>query len=318
MLQVQTPAAAMAAAGLDGHRSIPVADAVQSSMHLQTLARQGTYLELRLRKGARWEKAFYEDVDAAAQAAQRFKDGADIYVGVLPRTHAKYGGDALPEHGSVVWCEADTEAATARVMSFAPAAPLLVRSSPGKVHAYWFLRQPIPLEYIERANKRLAYHLGCDPRATNAGRILRVAGTINHKPTGGRVAITRCEMYDNVTAAALVGHLSDPAPPQPIVVRNPRPPLPPDADTDRLREVPAREYIAAISGIEVYRDKAWCPFCTEKEDAPSLSTGGPRGELYLCFGCEAAGDVFRYAATRWGLDEASDFKIIKTKLKELL
>lgn len=318
MIQVQTPARAAALAGLDGQTSIPVTDAVQSSMHLQVLARRDAYLELRLRKGTRWEKVFFEDVDAAAAAAQRFKDESDVYVGVLPRTHAKFGGDALPEHANVVWCEADTEAALTRALSFTPAAPLVIRSSPGKGHFYWFLRQAIPLVYIEQANKRLAYHLGCDPRATNAGRILRVAGTTNHKPTGGRVAITRCESYDNIPAAAIVGNLPDPAPAK-AMTPPPRPAMPPDADTDHLRTIPARVYIERLSGREVLHGMAQCPFhAGGQERTPSCSVGGPQDELFLCFGCDTGGDIFRFASLLWGMDERSQFPAIKTKLKECL
>jgi hypothetical protein len=302
-------------AGLGSQGSIPLDDAAQSRLHLAALQQPGTYLELRYRRDGKWQKAFFQDAATAAEQAQRWKDTADVYVGVLPRTHGGYGGDALPDHGRWMWCEADNEMALTRAMQFTPAAPLVVRSSPGKAHFYWPLDTHIPLEYVERGNKRLAFHLGCDPKATNAGRILRVAGTVNHKPTGGRVAITRFETTDNVSAAALVGELPDPAPPKPIQVA--RTPLPPDADTEHLKTIPARVYIPALTGVEVYRDKACCPF--HEDRSPSLSVGGPHDELWICFGaCDTGGDIFKAAALAWGLDVKTDFKQIKTKLKEML
>jgi hypothetical protein len=307
----------MSVAGLGGQVSIDLDDAAQSRLHLGVLARPNAYIELRARANGEWRKAFFESVAEAAAMAQKAKDVADVYVGVLPRTHAGYGGDALFEYGDVMWCEADNETALSRAMNFTPAAPLVVRSSPGKGHFYWFLDKLIPLDFIERGNKRLAHHLGCDPRATNAGRILRVAGTVNHKPTGGRVAITRYETTDNVSAAALVGNLPDPAPPKPLAVA--RTPLPPDADTESLRNIPARVYIERLTGRDVLHGMARCPFHSGgNERTPSLSVGGPAEELFLCFGCDIGGDVFRFASLLWGLDEKRDFVQIKTKLKEML
>jgi hypothetical protein len=322
-LSVQTPAAARSAAGLGGQTSIPLGDPQQSHLHLAALHRPGSLIELRVRADGRWAKHFHDGPRPAAVQAQHLKAGADVYVGVLPRIEAKQGGDALPTHASVMWCEADTEAALVRAMDYTPHAHIVVRSSPGKAHFYWLLNRDIPLEYIERGNKRLAHYLGCDPKATNAGRILRVAGTRNHKRSEPqRVAITRWETHNNVAAGALVGHLEDPAPPQPLTavatrVRNVG--LPQDADTEALRAVPAREYIPILSGREVLRGFAQCPWHKGgQERTPSLSVGGPREELFLCFGCDKGGDVFTFAARMWGLDERRDFVALKQRLKETL
>jgi hypothetical protein len=322
-LSAQTPAAARAAAGLGGQTSIDLGDPQQSHLHLAALWRPGTLIELRVRADGRWAKHFHDGPRPAGIQAQRLKTGADVYVGVLPRTEAKQGGDALPTHANVIWCEADSEAALVRAMDYTPHAHIVVRSSPGKAHFYWLLNRDIPLEYIERGNKRLAHHLGCDPRATNAGRILRVAGTRNHKRgEAQRVAITRFETHNNVTAAGLVGELCDPAPPQAltaVVAKVCNVGLPSDADTEALRAVPAREYIPLLTGREVLRGFAQCPFHKGgQERTPSLSVGGPNDTLWLCFGCDEGGDVFTMAARMWGLREREDFPTIKTKLKEIL
>lgn len=323
MSSVQTPAAARAAAGLGGQGSIPLDDPAQSHLHLAALQRPDVRLELRIHEDGRWSKSFPTSARLGAIQAQQVKHSADVYVGVLPRTGTGYGGDSLPEWGDVVWAEADTEAALVRALDFTPRAPLIIRSSPGKAHFYWFLSTPIPLEYVERANKRLAHHLGCDPRATNAGRILRVAGTKNHKreePT--RVAITRFEPAPNVVARALVGELPDPRPPQPltaVAARARNLGLPRDADTDELRSVPARVYIPALTGRDVYHGLCRCPFHKGGDErTPSLSVGGPNEELWLCFGCDEGGDVFSFAARLWGLDARNDFPALKERLKAAL
>jgi len=319
-LSVQTPVAARAAAGLGGSTSIPLGDPQQSHLHLAALWRPGVLLEIRARKTFMF-KHFCETPREAALHAQRLKADHDVYIGVVPRVGR--GRDELPTHANVMWCEADTEAALVRAMDYTPHAHVVVRSSPGKAHFYWLLNRDIPLEYIERGNKRLADYLGCDPKATNAGRILRVAGTRNHKRgNADRVAITRFETHNNVAAAELVASLSDPRPPRPLTavatrVRNVG--LPQDADTEALRAVPAREYIPILSGREVLRGFAQCPWHKGgQERTPSLSVGGPREELFLCFGCDKGGDVFTFAAEMWGLDQRRQFPELKQRLKEAL
>lgn len=325
MLTVQTPAAAMAAAGLGGTGSVPLDDPAQAQLHLATLARPDTFIELRLRArtDGGWVKRFFESPRAAADLAITARASADVYVGVLPRTRAGYGGDALPEHGGFLWAEADNQMAMTRTMNFTPAAHMLIRSSPGKVHAYWALERDIPLDYVVRGNQRLAHHLGCDPAATTKGRILRVAGTANHKRgEAHRVALVRFDARPNIPARDIVGDLPDPAPPQPlaaVAARVRSAGLPADADTEALRSVPARVYIPALSGREVLRGLCQCPFHKGgQESTPSLSVGGPRDELWICFGCDASGDVFRFAAMLWGLNEKTDFVTLKTRLKEAL
>ena len=321
MTLVQTPAAARSAAGLGGQTSIPLGDPQQSHLHLAALSRLDTLLELRVKHGDTWHKIFCETPRDAAIHAQRLKGEADVYIGVVPRTGR--GRDELLPYANVIWAEADNELALGRALDYTPRAHLVVRSSPGKAHFYWLLNRDIPLEYVERSNKRLANHLGCDPKATNAGRILRVAGTRNHKrEEPQRVAITRFEAHANLAAAEVVGHLPDPAPARPltaVAARVKNLGLPADADTDALRAVPAREYIPVLTGRDVVRGFAQCPFHKGgQERTPSLSVGGPNEELWLCFGCDEGGDVFTMAARMWGLDERRDFPAVKTRLKETL
>jgi hypothetical protein len=314
---VQSPAAARAAAGQSTYGYIDMPDAHQARFHL-ALMHRGALLELRAKQDRGMAQLFGADVDELAAHAVKASHKTDVYVGVLPRLRQAGGKDALPPEGHVVWCEADTEAAMLRVIDFEPAAHLLVQSSPGKVHAYWFLRGGLELRWLEVANRRLAWHLGGDLRATDAARILRVAGTRNWKrgaPT--RVAITRASYHGNVDIGALVRDLPDPKPPKPIRVASPRRPL--GADVEALRDIPARQYIPALSGRDLYHNFAQCPFHKGgQERTPSLSVGGPNETLWKCFGCQEGGDVFDFAARLWGLDVRNDFPTIKLKLKETL
>lgn len=56
--------------------------------------------------------------------------------------------------------------------------------SNGGVHIYWVLKEPLKRQDIPRVEeslKRLASYLGGDMAATDASRILRIPGTLNHK-----------------------------------------------------------------------------------------------------------------------------------------
>ena len=64
-----------------------------------------------------------------------------------------------------------------------PVPTLVVGSgSPGHRHLYWRLTVPVELRVLEDLNAGLAVRLGGDLLAGDAPRILRLAGTLNHKP----------------------------------------------------------------------------------------------------------------------------------------
>jgi hypothetical protein len=295
-------------------------DLEQARYHLGCLHKEGTLLELRARpKGTNsMQSAFFQDYVEAAEAAVQVAEKGDVYVGVLPRTKHSGGKDALLPGGHWCWAECDTEAAVSRALNMDLPPQLVIRSSPGKAHCYWALFGVTRWEHIEVANRRLAWHVGADMRATDAARILRVAGTKNWKRgEPQRVAIVRMAIESNIWPGQLVGHLPDPAPPRPIQVA--RTPLPPDADTEALKSIPARVYITALTGRDVHHGMARCPFHNGgNERTPSLSVQGPNDDLFKCFGCDVGGDIFRFAALLWGLDERAQFPQIKTKLKEML
>jgi hypothetical protein len=312
---VQTPLAARAAAGLPGAADIGMGDLAQARYHLGLLHKEGQFLELRAKVGNGMQSAFFQDHYEAAEAAIRVSEKADVYVGVLPRTRHEGGKDALLPGGHWMWAECDTEAAVNRALNMPLPPQFVVQSSPGKAHCYWALFGVTRWEHIEVGNRRLAWHIGADLRACDAARILRVAGTKNYKRGEPQpVRIVRMAIESNVWPGQLVGDLPDPAPPKPMLVQ--RSPLPPGADTEALKAIPARVYIPALTGAEVLRGMACCPF--HEDRSPSLSVQGPNDELWFCFGGCGGGDVFSAAARVWGLDVRTDFKDIKRRLKEIL
>lgn len=323
-IPVQSPAAARAAAGLPGAAvDVPMGDRRQAVFYLDALFRRdpGSFIELRVLPSRR--QLFFTDSRDAAVAALQAMD-EDVYVGVVPRARQAGGKDALIDGSHWLWAECDTETAVVRALDFRCPPPLVVRSSPGKAHCYWPLRDRIPLALLEQANKRLAWHLGADMRATDAARILRVPGTRNHKyGEPHRVSITHVDTCAaNHLPSALVADLADPVPAKPL------PPLPsamvrrkqfgPDAEKDALLAVPARRYIEALTGRGVLRDMAQCPWHKGgQERTPSLHVGGPEDTFWYCHGCAEGGDIFSAAAKVWGLDDRADFPELKKRLGEV-
>lgn len=320
MLDVQAPAVARAAAGLPSARyAVPMPQRRMAECHLTALMGRadGALIEVRCKAERGMRQFFFTDARSAAMFACDEAASTDVYYGVIRRSERAGGRAALVDSSLWVWAECDTETALVRALDMRLPPPLIVRSSWGKGHCYWPLSSPLPLDLVERANRRLAFHLGADPRATDAARILRVAGTFNHKyEPATAVAITRWEIADGcVRPSDLVGELADPSPPKSLPTSAPARKFGKDGVREQLLELPAREFVFKLTGREVLHDMATCPFHSGgRERTPSLHVGGPAGNLWHCFGCNVGGDVFTFAAKLWGVDDRSDFPRLKTRL----
>jgi hypothetical protein len=81
--------------------------------------------------------------------------------------------------------------------------------TPGHLHAWWQLSRPLSASHAVRANRRLALALDADRAATDAARIMRPAGSFNHKNDPPQpVECLRLEL-DAFTVADLVQGLPD-------------------------------------------------------------------------------------------------------------
>lgn len=138
---------------------------------------------------ARWEERPFswprEADDAIAYATNT---DADVF-----HTPAK---SANPLRGStkrkplpVSWLWADIDNMTDRARAYL--ADLVARgavtvdsgSGPARVHVYLPLEEPVAPDVAEHLNRRLAVALDADPAVGGHGGYLRVAGTLNRKPT---------------------------------------------------------------------------------------------------------------------------------------
>jgi hypothetical protein len=130
----------------------------------------------------------------------------DVYIGCAPRVSNTSGTLKDVERVWALWCDCDSAEATERLRRFKPWPSIVVQSSPGRVHGYWSLNEPVRTDVADRANRRIMRALGSDG-VCDAARVLRPIGTINHKH-GASVECVRLEL-DTFTLADVVGDLED-------------------------------------------------------------------------------------------------------------
>jgi hypothetical protein len=171
--------------------------------------------------------------------------------------------------------------------------------SPGCLHAYWRLAVPLAPQAAELANLRLAKAVGADPRCYDAARILRPAGTFNHKGgTPSPVTLDRCDAItrheaDLVVAAAPI--LEAPGIERRWDARSKR-----DDRGDPLLRIAPPVYVAALLGGSPARNgKVGCPF--HEDERPSLHVYREPSRGWCCYSCGRGGSVYDLAAALWGL-----------------
>jgi CHC2-type zinc finger protein/DNA primase RepB-like protein len=226
---------------------------------------------------------------------------ADVYLGCAPRRRGKGGGKDAIGRAWQLWVDCDTAEAEAALRAFRPLPNLVIRTGRrDHLHAYWTLREAISPAEAEGVCKRLAAHLGADEKSTDIARILRAAGTQNHKhdpplavecvrlEIDGRLPVA-AEVLANVPALAI------PAVAAPVVPRAPRALV--DAG-DVLLSIPATDYVPALTGQEVGRDgKIVCPF--HDDSSPSLHV---HDDGWYCYGCERGGSIVDFGAHLYGIE----------------
>lgn len=229
----------------------------------------------------------------------------------------RHGGKASIRHSWLLYVDADTADAAQRVRAFTPAPTLIVRSGSGdNVHAYWSLAKPVPPAWFERANRRLAHHLGADIKVTDAARILRPPGTLNHKMEPPvRVTIEHMAKSTEIgvlDVAALVKNLPDP------VAKPPARGLRPDVFADDpLLGVSAERYYTALTGRPVSPGNVTCPFHNDgKERNGSLRL---YATTWYCFSCAAGGSIYQFGSHLWNMGtRGAEFHLLRERLTNAL
>lgn len=273
-------------------------------------------VELRWRVAGGMHRDFVDasDLDAVRHTVARLAASTDVYLGVLPRLRRGGTRDDIVPRGAVLWVDCDTPRSVRALGEFEPTPSVTVASGTGiHCHAYWLLSEPIPLTYIETANRRLAHLLGADVQCADAARILRPP-SLNHKhtpPTG--VVLLHCDPLSRHRVDDVVGIAGDGCKPsaryvQPRALRR---------DDDLLRIEPAH-YVQRLAHLAVPRDrKIACPFHDDR--TPSLHVYQAPEQGWFCFGCGRGGSIYDFAAHLWRCDSrGADFLALRERLRSLL
>jgi hypothetical protein len=278
------------------------------------------YIEVRYRHGDTMRRHFlaHTDTFAAARTIARLGLSSDVYVGVAPRRSPDAGGKDAIERVWTLWADIDTPDAhdALRTVPVAPAI-LIGSGTPGHLHAYWPLCQPVSITAAEAANRRLAAQLGADAGAvTNAATILRPPGTYSFKTTPPTPVLAhRLDPGLTTLQAATDAIADDQSPPAPAT---PVPRSRPPAGSDPLRALDPAHYVSVLTGQTVGRSrKISCPF--HEDRTPSFHVYEHPEDGWFCFGCKRHGHtVYDLASALWGLQTCgSEFVELRGRLYAL-
>jgi len=252
--------------------------------------------------------------DLAARTITRLAASIDVYVGVLLRHH-RAGGRHACERSHLAFIEIDRPDALERLAQYRCPPSMVIASggTPGHAHAYWRLQQPVDLDELEQANRRLAIRIGGDLASVDAARILRPPTSWNRKRTPPtRVELLVMQPARRYQLAELTAGLADPSPP-----RQSTPPCnrEPSSELDRqLLAIPAATYVPALTGRQPNRaGKICCPFHDDHSPSMQLYDHG-----WYCFGaCRTGGSIFDFAGLLYGLaTRGREFLQLRQRLAE--
>ncbi len=148
----------------------------------------------------------------------------NVFLGVCPRVREDGTASAV-ERCWTLWCDLDGPEALRKLAAFRPLPSIVIRTgSDGCAHVYWPLRRATSPEWAKIANRRLARHLDGDMHATDVARVLRPAGSLNHKFDPPRPAVcTRLDLNTFEIADVVRGLPDDLPPAQAQAPRRPAP-----------------------------------------------------------------------------------------------
>jgi RepB DNA-primase N-terminal domain len=258
-------------------------------------------LENFVRPGCREE--FLERVRALRRGVRR-----ELFI-LPPTVRVPVPGNDSVECSAVAWVDIDDPRRLRALRRFAHRPHAVVASGSGGAHAYWLLSEELSGERCESLNRRLAAALGADPVSTNRGRLMRLPGSLNHKPAiKGRAPVwCRVVMADlamlSYEPAHLAAGLRDPKAPRPA--RPARRP-PPGVGEEPWEAMEPSEYYRAIVGQEPGRDgKIRCPHAAHTDEHPSAQLYRGVGKGWYCFSCGAGGGAVDLLAALRGYPTGS-------------
>jgi hypothetical protein len=259
-------------------------------------APRGAVVEVRFRVPLGMGQRFHSvsRVDRLVESILALSARTDVYVGVLPRRRRGGGRADVIERAGVVWVDCDTGESVGALRWFRPLPAMVVASSEGNRHAYWFLTEAVSLDVIEGTNRRIALALGADVRCSDRARILRPVGSVNRKRAEPvAVRLLHLAPAERVSVADLDLVLPPEPAPSETVTRLPR--RRPGVCSDSLEVIPPPVYVERLTGQRVGRSgKIRCPF--HEDRTPSLHVYDDPGRGWYCFGCGRGGSIYDLAS----------------------
>jgi len=254
------------------------------------------------------------ETEAAIEFALGCVDTHNIFVGVAPRDMESGGADAVSQI-SLIWVDCDTPESVSALSQLPLEPSLVVASGTGdNKHAYFALTSEIDPELAERMNLALAQNLGGDQVCRDRARIMRLAGSRNHK-------------HDPPTPVAIVAspgtrfgieEITDRLGPLPEAEAAAKPQAARKAAEDPSPVV--QNVLAKLDGV-AKSGKRWKALCPAHDDHdPSLAVDeGDDGRCLLnCFaGCEFEAIVAALGLTPADLMSTPAKQSVASKLIDL-
>jgi hypothetical protein len=190
-----------------------------------------------------WPQQSHKLLEQAATLAAT----KEVYIGVL--LHDSRDGEKESCQASYwLWADIDGSCDQAKVEELG--GMVIESGSAGHLHVYVRLAQALDWQTTEVWNRRLAKWLGADSK-WHANAVLRLAGTINHKPTGGPVRLVS-EVSRFWTLEELEGILPA-VPASPRVASTPLPEKPPELDAKQVI-AQYEHHVSLVDGTMPIRD----------------------------------------------------------------
>lgn len=251
--------------------------------------------------------------EALLERVRELRAGERAEVFLTPTTlRVPVPGNDSVDRSTVAWVDIDDPRRLRTLRRFPHAPHAVIASGSGGAHAYWRLEPELTGERCEALNRMLAAALGADPASCNRGRILRVPGSLNWKPTAKGLGAAWCRVVmcdlakPPYSSRVLAAGLRDPK--APVPVRRPRLPRP-GPDEEPWSGLEAAEYYRVITGNEPRRDgKVRCPNAAHEDRHPSAQLYSGAGAGWYCFACAAGGGAVDMVAARRGYPTGSGLR----------
>ena len=282
-------------------------------------------LAMRARNDLKRFPAAGDTAALVALVAHHRQSGEEVFATPLMRREARSGKAGGVLGARRCWVDLDDPDGVDVLRAFAWRPHLVVYSGSGGAHAYWRLARPLDGPVLEAANLRLAHRLGGDQSSTDQARIMRIAGTHNHK--AGRP----CRLaYADLASPALdpdqlLAGLPDPrpAPPAPTRARQARQRRWLASDDAAQLDPPA--YFAALTGQQIGErgGHVACPLPDHTDHLSSCMVYPAPARGWWCFGCCRGGAIYDLASLLdggpWGHDLRDEqFTAVKRRVHDQL